>query len=112
MKLDGIPFQNSDTCKGISFAVSDAPLDIATIIISGRYPETGWAMNDECHEMVVISRGHGRLLLRDGLETVLAAGDAVTVEPKQWFAWDGDMDIVMACQPAFNSGQYNVEEEI
>lgn len=112
MKLDGTSFQNSDTCKGVSFVDTTALLDIARISISGRYPEHGWAMNRECHEMVVVSRGQGRLLRRDGSQVMLRKGDGISVRPKTWFAWDGDMEITMACQPAFYPAQYLIEDDV
>lgn len=109
MKLHGQLFTNSDTCKGQSFA-ADAPLDLAEIEISGRYPEVGWACNRECHEMVRVLRGMGRLMLRGGEMTELSEGDVVHVPAGQWFAWSGDMTIIMACSPAFSPEQYEVEE--
>lgn len=112
MKLNGVPFVNSNTCKGLVFAASSAPLDMAEIVISGRYPESGWARNLESHEIVRVLRGTGNLTLRDGGAKDLAEGDAVHVPPKTWFAWSGDMTILMACSPAFNPGQYEIEEGI
>jgi len=111
MKLEGIPFVNSATCSGISFANAAAPLDIAEIIIIGRYPESGWAKNAECHEMVRVQSGDGQLILKSGEATELSEGDVVHVPPGIWFAWNGDMTITMACSPAFNPNQYELEEE-
>ena len=110
MKLRGQPFVNSDVCKGQSFA-ANAPLDLAEIEISGRYPEFGWAMNREVYEMVYVKAGQGSLAIRGEAETQLAAGDVVSVAPGQAFAWDGDMTIVMACSPAFSTEQYEIIEE-
>lgn len=89
----------------------NAPLDLAEITITGRYPETGWARNCECHEIVRLLRGTGSLALRDGETIELAESDVVHVPPKTWFAWDGDMTILMACSPAFSTEQYEIIEE-
>lgn len=110
MKLHGQPFTNSNTCHGTVF-VADAPLDIAEIVITGRYPEQGWARNLESHEMVRVLDGAGRLQLRSGETTELREGDTIHVSPKIWFAWEGSMTVLMACSPAFNPGQYEVEED-
>lgn len=109
MKLDGQQFTNSNTCQGASFGVSGAPIDLAEITIAGRYPEQGWARNLESHEMVRVLSGTGRLLLEDGESTDLQEGDVVHVPPSEWFAWSGDMTILMACSPAFDQRQYEVE---
>ncbi len=108
MKLDGTPFTNSDTCKGVSFGVSGAPLDIARIEISGRYPEQGWATNEVSTEMVVVNSGEGQLLLKEGGSIAISVGDSVTVAPNQWFAWKGSMELTMSCAPAFDPAQYKV----
>ena len=110
MKMNGVAFQNSSTCKGLSFA-EYAPLDLATIEISGRYPENGWARNLESHEMVYVLQGSGSLMTRDGETTDLVGSDVIHVSPDTWFAWNGNMTILMACSPAFNPEQYEIEEE-
>ncbi len=110
MKITGQPFENSSTCHGISYTVPEAPLDLAEITIDGRYPETGWARNRDCHEIVRVLRGAGRLALRDGVVTHIEAGDVIHVPPSEWFAWSGDMTILMACSPAFDPEQYEIEE--
>ena len=110
MKIQGQKFTNSATCHGVSFSVSDSPVDLAEITIEGWYPEVGWARNLEVHEMVCVVQGRGSLLLRDGETTELAEGDVVHVPAGEWFAWRGDMRILMACSPAFSPEQYETEE--
>ena len=112
MKLQGVAFQNGSTCKGMSFANQTSPLDMAKIEIDGRYPESGWARNLESHEMVYVLDGRGSLTTREGAKTALATGDVIYVPSETWFAWDGDMTILMACSPVFNSEQYEIEEVI
>lgn len=110
MKLVGTPFKNSDTCEGVAFTDSSAGVDMSVIDITGRYPESGWAVNREVYEMVYIKRGLGSLIIRDAEEISLSEGDVVSVAPGQKFAWNGDMTIVMACSPPFNLQQYGVEK--
>ncbi len=110
MKIDGNPFKNSDTCEGISFSTPDPSLDLAAITITGRYPESGWAMNEVVREMVYIESGTGELLYETGETTSLKLGDVVTIDSGTWFAWNGDMKIIMACQPAFHPNQYKIKE--
>ena len=111
MKLEGVPFKNSETCEGKAFAVPGASVDLSVIEINGRYPENGWAWNREVHEMVYVKRGRGNLAVKNGEITNLNEGDVVSVTPGQKFAWSGDMTLIMACSPPFGSSQYNLEEE-
>lgn len=111
MKLDGNKFKNSDTCAGISYVDEDAQIDMAIIDISGRYPESGWAVNEVVHEMVCVKRGMGTLVIKGAQTYNLKEGDAVTIAPGKRFAWNGDMTIIMACNPPFYPEQYNVEDD-
>ncbi len=108
MRIEGEKFQNSQTCKGTSFAPVDAPLDFAEIAITGRYPEEGWAINHEVHEIVRVQRGFGVLAIREAEEVKLLQGDVVHVPPKTPFAWSGDMTLHMSCSPPFNPAQYEI----
>lgn len=110
MKVDGVSFKNSDTCEGVSFASSEDSQDLSVITISGRYPESGWALNKIVHELVYIQSGAGSLIYKSGETIILEKGDVVAVDPQQWFAWDGNMKLIMACQPAFSPKQYKIKD--
>lgn len=109
-KLDGQDFVNSSTCSGTAY-VAQAPLDMSLIRISGRYPESGWARNRECHEVVYIQSGNGRLEFAEGKTINLQQGDVVHVNPGHAFAWSGQIDLIMACSPAFTANQYELIAE-
>ena len=111
MKLRGEVFKNSATCEGIAFT-PDAPLDMAEITISGRYSESGWAKNRKSHEIVRVLGGTGSLQLRDADTVCLAEGHVVHVPAGRWFAWGGNMTILMACSPAFDPRQYEIEKGV
>ena len=110
MIISGETFKNSATCHGVSYSSPDIPVDLAEIVIDGRYPEGGWARNRLCHEIVKVLRGSGALVMRDGVTTKLEKDDVVHVPPGEQFAWSGDMTIIMACSPPFNPEQYEIEE--
>jgi tRNA1(Val) A37 N6-methylase TrmN6 len=110
MKLEGGQFKNSETCSGLSYRDDETNVDISKIDISGRYPESGWAVNEVAHEMVYVARGTGSLARKDQQAIALTEGDVVSVAPGKRFAWDGDMTIIMACNPPFNPNQYNLED--
>ena len=113
-KLEGIPFQNSETCKGVAYSTEGAPIDFAEITITGTYPEEGWAVNRDAHEMVRVHRGAGSLALKETGEIQLLQGDVVHVPPQTAFAWnvrDDEMILHMSCSPPFSPEQYEIIEE-
>lgn len=112
MRLMGTPFENSPDCKGVAFVAPGATHDMAVIEITGRYPKTGWVMNRKSYEIVYVVDGIGGLAQKDAKPIQLEAGDAVSVPPETLFAWDGDMTIVMSCQPAFTPEQYEEARDV
>jgi mannose-6-phosphate isomerase-like protein (cupin superfamily) len=111
VKIEGQQFKNSDTCEGTVFAGENIPQDIATIKITGRYPENGWAINEIVHELALVSEGSGSLEFKGADSHELKVGDVISVEPGKRFAWNGEMTIVMTCSPAFSPNQYKLEDE-
>ena len=110
MTVKGENFQNSETCKGVVFAVPDAPLDFAEITINGRYPEEGWAVNHKVHEMVRVHRGASALAIRGVQEEKLLQGDVVHIPPETPFVWQGDMILHVSCSPPFDPEQYEIKD--
>ena len=104
-KLEGHPFENGPTCNGVAY-IADAPHDLADIAVRGRYPEEGWARNRDSHEIVRVVRGMGELVLRGNASVELKEGMTVEVKPGTWFAWGGDIDLLMTCSPPFTPEQY------
>lgn len=111
MELKGETFKNSPTCEGAAYVDSEALIDMSKIDITGRYPESGWAVNEVTHEMVFVARGIGSLAIKGQQVTHLSEGTVVSVAPGKRFAWEGDMTLIMSCNPPFSSDQYKVEEE-
>lgn len=107
---DGEEFTNSDVCFGREYNPGSGKVDIAKISIRGRFPATGWGYLEESHEMAVISRGAGYIETKDGERQELVEGDVVYVEPLKRFCWGGEMDMVVACGPAFEPGKHRLEE--
>lgn len=110
MLIQGRSFENSSTCRGVSYSVPNAQLDLAQIEITGRYPESGWARNQECDEMVRVLRGAGSVVMRNLESIAIESGDVVHIPAGEWFAWDGNMTILMACSPMFDPDKYDIEE--
>lgn len=108
---DGEEFKNSDVCFGREYDPGCGKIDVAKILIRGRFPEKGWGYNDEAHEMAIVVRRSGTIEVKNDGKTQLRSGDVVYFAPKERVRWDGDMDVIIPCGPAFEPGKHHVEEE-
>ncbi len=100
-------FKNSDVCTAIEYPLGDSNINIAVIKLSGRYPATGYAVNEECKEIGFVMEGSG-IVCVEGEIVKLETGDSVLIEPHEKFYWDGTMTILMPCTPAWTPQQYKV----
>lgn len=109
-KNTGMQFRNSDACYGEAFADEGAPLDMAVIEITGRYPDAGYIYNDEAHEMVYVSRGQGYFKQKGGKWQKLDIGDVVYFAPGERIAWKSEgMTIIVPCSPQFKPAKHHEE---
>lgn len=111
MKLEGASFVNSPFCKGIGFAKEGASMDIAKIELTGRYPESGWVVNEVSYEMAYVMNGSGKLINRDGESFEVREGDVVSIDPGKQYAWDGMMTLIVPCTPPFDPNKHKHVEE-
>ncbi|MBP7766981.1 hypothetical protein KA068_00475 [Candidatus Saccharibacteria bacterium] len=110
-KDTGVKFSNSSACFGYEYNPGSGKIDIATISIRDRFPEKGWGMLEESHEMAVVIKGSGYILFKDGEKYDLEVGGVVYIEPGEWFCWGGNMDMVVPCGPAFNPDKHRLSED-
>ena len=106
----GEAFENSPTCKGVSLGSLNDDIDMAVIEIDGRYPETGFLINEVCKEAVYILSGSGTLIGK-GTTLSFEAGDGLYVDSEQKFAWEGTFKAVFTLTPAFSPFQHREVEE-
>lgn len=106
-KSEAIVFTNGQTCKGVEYSFDNKALNVALVSVDGRYPETGYVMNEVCSEMGYVVSGEGKLCHKDGNELAVAVGDAVYIEPGEIYYWEGKtLSMVMPCAPAFYPEQH------
>jgi mannose-6-phosphate isomerase-like protein (cupin superfamily) len=106
-KSGATKFTNGATCEGTEYSFSDKAMNIAFVTVEGRYPESGYAMNEICKEMAYIVSGTGKLCGANGSELPVAAGDSVFVAPGEKYFWEGEaLKMVMPCAPAFYPEQH------
>jgi len=104
-------FRNGDACLVETFIEEDAPLDLAVIEITGRYPDAGYIYNGEAHEMAYVSRGQGYFKQKDSEWQPLNVGDVVYFAPGERVAWKSEnMTIVVPCSPQFDPTKHHEEE--
>jgi len=98
-------FKNSDTCIAYEYALGDEDINGAIIKLSGRYPETGYVTNEACKELVYVISGSGSLVTDK--ETVeLSTGDMALLPPNEKYYFDGTMEMLMPCSPAWYPEQH------
>ena len=85
-------------------------IDLAVAEISGRYPETGCCVNEQCDEAAYIFEGTVNVTKKDGDTHLLNSGDSVFISKDEPFFWEGNGKMVISCSPPWTPEQYkNVE---
>lgn len=106
-KTETVKFTNGPTCSGQEYSFGDSDLNIALVTVNGRYPETGYVMNQVCKEAGYVVSGEGKLGLASGEITTVSVGDAILLQPGEKYYWEGDsLVLVMPCSPAFYPEQH------
>lgn len=105
-KADTLQINPSESCAVFEYLFDDKDINGSVIAISGRYPETGYALNKVCKELVYIVRGSGVLGLADGSQADFTEGDSLLINPNEKFYWEGDFESFMVCSPAFDPEQH------
>lgn len=108
---EGEEFRNSDVCYGREYNPGSSTVDVAKIFIRGRFPESGWGYLEESHEMAVVLRGEGSIETKSGHREKLTTGDVIYVPPMERFRWEGNLDLIVPCGPAFDPAKHKYEDE-
>lgn len=100
-----VPFENSPACEGVSYGGTGEDIDGALIRVDGRYPDSGFLVNEQSKELVYITSGSGRLLARDGGHD-FTSGDVIFIDNREEFAWSGTFEGFFATSPRFDPTQH------
>ncbi len=98
-------FKNSDACVAFEYPLNDSAINIAVVVVNGRYPDKGCVMNEECKEIAFVMEGAGNVFI-DDKEVKLEKGDAVLIEPGEKICWEGNLTMLMSCTPAWTPRQH------
>lgn len=101
---------NSEKCSVLEYNFNDKDIDCATAIIKGRYPDTGYCMNEECKELIYVIDGEGTLNKEDEI-IEFKKGDAILIDKKEKYYWNAYCTIIMPCTPAWYPEQHKLIEE-
>lgn len=98
--------QNSPSCEVKEFGGIET-IDGADILIDGRYPETGFSLNEESSFVIRVLDGTGTLAVQ-GSSQQLAEGDVAFIEKGEAYYFEGqNLSLFMASTPAWNPEQYS-----
>ncbi len=73
--------------------------------INGRYPQTGFAVNKICKELVYIISGSGQIVTRSKAQK-FTSGDSIFIDANEDFYWQGNFTMYMATTPSFDPKQH------
>ena len=104
-KKQSIAIKNSDNCTAYEYETNNKNINIAIIEISGRYPDNGKALNEECTLMCYVIEGSGYLVVNN-VEYTLEQGSVVLIEPNEEYYYEGNVKLCMPSAPAWTPDQY------
>lgn len=96
---------HSNMCSVIEYPLHDAMLDVAIATIAGRYPENGRVINQECKELAYVQDGAGKIVINNE-EISLTAGDSIIIDAGESYYWEGNLQLVLSCTPAWTATQH------
>ena len=100
--------KNSDLCVMREYDFKDVEIDFSTGYVKGRYPSSGFCVNEKVKEMVYILNGGGILNFKSGEKVSFQKGDALLIEKGEPYFWDADCEIAISCTPAWTPQQHKL----
>lgn len=96
-------------CTAFEYSLGDKDINGAIAELSGRYPQEGRVVNNECKELVYILRGKVDLHIENKI-VELEQGDEILIMPGEKYFWDGEAKLFMCCNPAWYPEQHEEVE--
>jgi hypothetical protein len=93
-------FHPSVTCEVHEYEFGDPDINIGTAEIDGRYPESGFLINEKVKEYAYVIRGLGSIATKTAVFE-FAEGDVVSIPVGEPYYWDAHCSLVMPCAPAW-----------
>jgi mannose-6-phosphate isomerase-like protein (cupin superfamily) len=96
---------NSSKCIAYEYPLEDKDINIAFIEINGRYPDNCRVTNKICKELIFVIKGNGKIEI-DNKEFLINEGDSVLIQPNQKYFFEGKLEIITSCHPAWYPEQH------
>ena len=103
-------FRNGEKCTVVEYPLDDKDINFSTGVISGRYPDEGYCVNEECKELIYVMEGNGTLNKKDE-KIEFSRGDIVLIDKGEVYYWDAHCTIAMPCTPAWYPEQHKYVKE-
>jgi mannose-6-phosphate isomerase-like protein (cupin superfamily) len=100
---------NSENCIAYEYDTVEKSINMALVIINGRYPDKGRVFNRVSKELVHVIKGEGRLIV-DDKRIILESGDQVLIESGEKYHFNGKLELLVSCTPAWSSDQHELTE--
>jgi mannose-6-phosphate isomerase-like protein (cupin superfamily) len=104
-KEDSVKHANSPECTVYEYPTEDKDINVAFAEIRGRYPSSGYAMNECVKEILFVKTGNGKAVIEDE-EHVLNEGDMLYILPGKKYFLEGTIDLIIPCTPAWHPSQH------
>ena len=104
-KENRIRHENNPKCIAYEYPMGDKDINVAFIEINGRYPDKDYVTNESVKELVFVVEGEGKIVI-EKQEHRLEEGDVVLIHPQQRYFFDGNLKIIVTCNPAWYPEQH------
>jgi len=104
-RKDTVQYKNSSNCIAYEYPSDDKNMNVALVEIDGRYPDTGYVMNEKVKELVYVEEGEGKVIIEEE-EYELKDKDVVIIQPKQKYFFYGKFKLLVFCTPPWYQGQH------
>jgi len=109
-KKNRVRHENSPKCIAYEYPMKDKDISAAFVEIKGRYPDEGQVTNEIVKELVFVLGGKGKIVI-DNKEHELSEGDSILIIPKQKYFFDGTLELIVSCSPAWYQEQHKIDRE-
>ena len=106
-KENRIIFENSPKCIAYEYPMEDKDINVAIIEIDGRYPDKGHVLNEKVKELVLVTKGRGKIVI-ENTKLDLNEGDVALIQPKEKYFFEGKLKMIVTCSPAWYSEQHKI----
>lgn len=108
---ESAPGQNSNVCKTIEYSFGDSDIDLGIATITGRFPDSGYALNLVSKELVYVLEGTGTIVFEDK-KVKYNPGDAILILPNEKYYYETAYSKVsLTCTPAWHKNQHRIVGE-